>query len=72
MSNKAIFERNEPYASSHMETHSPDLQNDLQVSPEIIQLEETSNYFPPDKVPNENNREHIKNSKYPKLKVSFN
>ena len=53
-----------------MDTHSPDLQNDLQVSPEIIQAEETSNYDHPDNKPNENNSEHIKNSKYPN--VSFN
>ena len=44
LSIKAIFERNEPTTSSHTITHSPDLQNDLQVSPEIIQPEETSNY----------------------------
>ena len=53
-----------------MDTHSPDLQNDLQVSPEIIQAEETSNYDHPDSKPNENNSKHIKNSKYPN--VSFN
>ena len=38
LSIKAIFERNEPTTSSHTIPHSPDLQNDLQVSPEIIQL----------------------------------
>ena len=31
LSIKAIFERNKPTASSHTITHSPDLQNDLQV-----------------------------------------
>ena len=36
---------------------------------EIKKPEETSNYDYPDNVPNENNREHIKNSKYPN--VSF-
>ena len=66
---KAIFERNEPTAKSHTITHSPDLQNDLQASPEIIQPEETTNYYHHDNVPNENNREHIKNSKY--LNASF-
>ena len=65
LSVKAIFERNKPSTSSHT-----DLQNDLHVSPEIIQPEETSNYEYPDKVPSENNCEHIKNSKYPN--VSFN
>ena len=30
LSIKAIFERNQPTTSSHMTTHSPDLQNDLQ------------------------------------------
>ena len=69
LSIKAIFERNEPSASSHMDIHSPDLQNDLHVSPEIIQPEETSNYDHPGNEPNENNREHIKNSKY--RNVSF-
>ena len=44
LSIKAIFERNEPTTSSHTITHSPDLQNDLQVSPEIIQPEKTFNY----------------------------
>ena len=66
----AIFESNEPTSSSHTITHSPDLQNDLQVSPEIIQLEETCNYDHHDNLPNENNRESIKNSKYPN--ASFN
>ena len=56
---KAIFERNEPSTSFHTDTHSPDLQNDLQVSPETIQPEETSDYDHPDSIPNENNREHI-------------
>ena len=64
MSIKAIFERNEPTTSSHTITHSPDLQNNLRVLPEIIQPEDTSNYDHNDNVPNENNREHIKNSKY--------
>ena len=45
-------------------THSPDLQNDLQVSPEIYKRK-TSNYDHHDNVPNENNRERIKNSKCP-------
>ena len=40
---KAIFEGNKPSTSSHMDTHSPDLQNDLQVSLEIIQPQEMSN-----------------------------
>ena len=31
LSIKIIFERNEPSASSHTDTHSPDLRNDLQV-----------------------------------------
>ena len=70
LSIKAILDRNEPSTSSHTDTHSPDLQNDLQVSPEIIQPEETSNYDHLDNEPNEINREHIKNSKYPH--VSFN
>ena len=70
LSIKAIFERNEPSASSHTDTHSPDLRNDSQVSPEIIQPEETSNYNHPDNVPNENNHEHRISSKYPN--VSFN
>ena len=61
LSIKTIFERNEPSSSSHTETHSPDLRNDLQVSHEIIQPEETSNYDHSDNKPNENNREHIKN-----------
>ena len=43
-----------------------DLQNDLQVSREIIQPEETSNYDHPDNEPTKNNRAHIKNSKYSK------
>ena len=64
------MERNEPTTSSHTITHSPDLQNDLQVSPEIIQPEELPNYHHHDNVPNENNRERIKNSKYPN--ASFN
>ena len=59
LSIKAIFERNEPTTSFHMITHSPDLENDLQVSPEI-----TSNYYNHDNVPNENNRQRIKISKY--------
>ena len=65
LSIKAIFERNEPSTSSHTDTHSRDLQNDLQVSHEIIQPEETSNYDHSDNEPNGNNRQHIKNSKYP-------
>ena len=64
LSIKAIFERNEPTTSSHTITHSSDLQNNLRVLPEIIQPEDTSNYDHNDNVPNENNREHIKNSKY--------
>ena len=70
LSIKAIFERNETSTSSHTDTYSPDLQNDLQVSPEIIQPKETFNYDHRDNEPNENNREGIKNSKYPN--VSFN
>ena len=70
LSIKAIFERNEPTTSSRTITHSPDLQNDLQVSPEIIQPEELPNYHHHDNVRNENNRERIKNSKY--LNASFN
>ena len=70
LSIKTIFERNKPSTSSHADTHSPDLRNDLQVSHEIIQHEETSNYDHPDNEPNENNREYIKNSKY--LNASFN
>ena len=70
LSTKAIFERKEPTTSSHTITHSLDLQNDLQVSPEIIQPEETSNYDHHDNVLNENNRERIKKSKYPN--TSFN
>ena len=31
LSIKAIFERSEPSTSSHMDTHSPDLQNDLKI-----------------------------------------
>ena len=65
LSIKAIFERNEPTTSFRMNTHSPDLENDLQVSPEI-----TSNYDNHDNVPNENNRQRIKNSKY--ANASFN
>ena len=65
LSVKAIFERNEPTTSSHMITHSPDLENNLQVSPEI-----TSSHDNHDNLPNENNRERIKNSKYPN--ASFN
>ena len=65
LSIKAIFEGNEPSTSSHTDTYLHDLQNDLQVSPEIIQPEETSNYNHPYNEPNKNNREHIKNSKYP-------
>ena len=70
LSIKISFDRNEPSTNSHTNTHSLDLQNDLLVSPEIIQPEETSNYNHPDSVPNENNGEHIKNSKYPNF--SFN
>ena len=63
-----MFERNEPTTSSHTITHSRDLQNDLQVSPEIIQPEEISNYDHHDNVPNENkNNESLK---YPN--ASFN
>ena len=51
--------------SSHTDTHSPDLQNDLQISPEVIQPKETSHNDQPDNVPNENTREHINSSKYP-------
>ena len=65
LSIKAIFERNEPTTSFRMNTHSPDLENDLQVSPEI-----TSNCDNHDNVPNENNRQRIKNSKY--ANASFN
>ena len=65
LSIKAIFERNEPTTSSHMITHSPDLENNLQVSPEI-----TSSHDNHDNLPNENNRERIRNSKYPN--ASFN
>ena len=70
LSIKAIFERNEPSTSSHTDRHSPDLENDSQISPEIIQLERTSNYDHHDNVRNENNRERIKSSKY--RNVSFN
>ena len=70
LSIKAIFKRNEPSTSSHTDTHLPDLQNDSQVSHEIILPEETSNYDHTDNEPNENNQEHIKNSKYPN--ASFN
>ena len=70
LSIKVIFKRNEPTTSSHTINHSPGLQNDLQVSPSSIQPEETSNYDHHDNVPNENNRERIKNSKYPN--ASFN
>ena len=70
MSIKAIFERNEPTTSCHTITHSPDLQNDLQVSPEIIQPEETFNCDHHDNIPNEKNQKRIKNSKYPN--ASFN
>ena len=48
LSIKAIFERSEPSTSSHMDTHSPDLQNDLKISPEIIQSKKTSNYNQPE------------------------
>ena len=70
LSIKAIFKRNEPSTSSHTDTHLPDVRNDLQVSHEIILPEETSNYDHTDNEPNENNQEHIKNSKYPN--ASFN
>ena len=70
LSIKATFERNQSSTSSHTDTHSPDLQNDLQVSPETIQLEETSNYDCAVNVPNENNREHIKTSKYPNVSLN--
>ena len=52
LSTKAIFERNEPSTSSRSITHSLDVQNNLQVSPEIIQPEETTNYDHHDNVPN--------------------
>ena len=48
-----------------MDTRSAYLQNDIQVSSEIIQPKKTSNYDYRDNIPNENNCEHIKNSKYP-------
>ena len=48
LSIKAIFERSEPSTSSHTDTHSPDLQNDLQISPEIIQSKKISNYNQPE------------------------
>ena len=51
---KTIFEKNEPSTN----TQSADLQKDLRVSLEIIQSEETSNYYHPDNVPNENNSEY--------------
>ena len=70
MSIEAIFERNEPSTSSHTDTQSPDLQNDLHVSHEINQPEETSIYDHPYNDPSENNREHVKNSKCPN--ASFN
>ena len=70
LSIEAILERNEPSTSSHMDTHSPDLQNDLQISPEIIQLKKTSNYDQPDNVTNENNCGHIKSSKYPNVSLN--
>ena len=35
---KAIFERDEPSSSSHTDIHSPDLQNDLQVSLKLSNL----------------------------------
>ena len=60
LSVKIVFERNEPSTSFPTNTCSVDLRNDLQVSSEIIQPEETSNYDHPDNLPNENNREHIK------------
>ena len=65
LSVKSIFERKEPSTTFHVDTDSPDLQNDLWVSHEFTQPEETSNYNHPDNEPNKNNREHIKNSKYP-------
>ena len=58
---KAILEINKPSTSSHTDTQSPDLQNDLQISPEVIQPEKTSNYDHPDTVPDGDNREYIKN-----------
>ena len=67
---KTFFERNKPSASSHMDTHSSDLRNDLQVLYENIKPKETSNYDHPDNEQNENNQEDIKNSKYPN--ASFN
>ena len=70
LSIKTIFERNEPSTSFHTDTRSADLQNNLQVSLETIQPEKASNYDHPDNVLNENNRKHIKNSKY--SNVSFN
>ena len=47
LSIKTIFERNESSTSSHTDTHPPDFRNDLHVSYEIIQPEETSNYDHP-------------------------
>ena len=61
---KSVFERNEPSTTFHADTDSPDLRNDLWVSHEFTQPEETSNYDHPDNEPYKNNREHIKNSKY--------
>ena len=55
LSNKVIFQRNEPPTNFHKDTYSLDLQNNLQVSLEVIQPEETSNYEQPVNGPNENN-----------------
>ena len=55
---KTVLERNEPSISSHTNTQSADLQKDLQVSLEVIQYEETSNYYHPENVPNENNSKY--------------
>ena len=38
LSVKAIFERNEPSTSSHTDTHSTDLQSNLQVSLKLSNL----------------------------------
>ena len=59
LSVKNVFERNELSTRSHTDIQSADLQNDIQLSPEIIQTEETSKYDHLDNVPNENNRKDI-------------
>ena len=58
---KTIFEKNEPSTSPHTNTQSA---KSTVISLEIIQSEETSNYYHPNNLPNENN------SGYPN--VSFN